>query len=366
MKISKIELYQVDLPMKEGAYSWSNQTFAAFDSTIAVVHTDEGISGVGEVCPLGPSYLAAYAQGARTGIQTMAPGLIGENPCQIGAINLRMDMLFKGHPYVKSAIDIACWDVLGKATGQPLYTLLGGRLQDRVQLFKVVSRDDPDRMVEKLIGYQEQGFTQFQMKVGADPDVDIVRIRKVAAALNAGNKLAADANTGWRQHDAVRVVQAVSDVSLYIEQPCLTYEECRVVRDHSHHPMILDECMESLHMVLRGYQDRAMDVINLKINRMGGITKSRIIRDLCTSLGIIMTIEDSWGGEIADAAIAHLAHSTPEDMHFQSSAFHEYASISIAEGGPVIKDGFMSMSDAPGLGVTPDWDRLGAPVASIA
>ena len=109
-----------------------------------------------------------------------------------------------------------------------------------------------------------------------------------------------------------------------------------------------------------------MDVINLKINRMGGITKSRIIRDLCTSLGIIMTIEDSWGGEIADAAIAHLAHSTPEDMHFQSSAFHEYASISIAEGGPVIKDGFMSMSDAPGLGVTPDWDRLGAPVASIA
>ena len=101
------------------------------------------------------------------------------------------------------------------------------------------------------------------------------------------------------------------------------------MRDHCHHPMILDECMDSLQAVLRGYQERAMDVINLKINRLGGLTKARLIRDVCISLGIIMTIEDSWGGEIADAAIAHLAHSTPQDFHFQSSAFHEYASHAI-------------------------------------
>jgi L-alanine-DL-glutamate epimerase-like enolase superfamily enzyme len=82
-------------------------------------------------------------------------------------------------------------------------------------------------------------------------------------------------------------------------------------------------------------------------------------------LGIIMTIEDTWGGEIADAAIAHLAHSTPRNFHFQSSAFHEYATHPIASGGPVIKDGFMTMSSAPGLGVEPDWDLLGDPIASI-
>ena len=366
MRITKINLYQVSLPMKEGSYSWSNQSFEAFDSTVVHIETDEGLYGVGEICPLGPAYLPAFAEGARTGIAVMAPNLIGQDPCQIGAINLHMDKLLKGHPYIKSAVDVACHDILGKATNQPVCNLLGGRLQDEVRLFKVVSRADPVAMVEKLISYQEQGFNQFQMKVGAEADVDIERIRLVSGALKAGNKLAADANCGWRQHDAIRVVSAVSDMSLYIEQPCETYEECRVVRDHSDHPMILDECMDSLQAVLRGHQERAMDVINLKISRMGGLSKSRLIRDVCMSLGIIMTIEDSWGGEIADAAIAHLAHSTPRDFHFQSSAFHEYATHPIATGGPVIKDGFMAMSDKPGLGVEPNWDILGEPIASFS
>lgn len=366
MKITRINLYQVSLPMKEGAYSWSNQSFAAFDSTVVQIETDEGVSGVGEICPLGPAYLPAFAEGARTGIAVMAPGLMGLDPCNIGLINLEMDRLLKGHPYIKSAVDIACYDIYGKCTGQPVCNLLGGRLQDKVRLFKVVSRAEPEAMAEKLTQYQEQGFTQFQMKVGADADEDIRRIRLVTDQLNAGNRLGADANCGWKQHEAVRVVSAVSDLEFYLEQPCETYEECRVVRDHSNHPMILDECMDSLQAVLRGHRDRAMDAINLKISRMGGLTKARIIRDLCQSLGILMTIEDTWGGEICDAAIAHLAHSTPSDLHFQSSAFHEYATYPIATGGPKIRAGFMAMSDKPGLGVEPDWDRLGPPIAQIS
>lgn len=366
VKITHINLYRVSLPMKEGAYTWAKQSFPAFDSTVVEVQTDEGVTGVGEICPLGPAYLPAYAEGARVGIATMAPGLIGQDPTHIGKINRLMDSLLKGHPYVKSAIDIACYDILGQVTELPVCNLLGGRLQDEVRLFKVVSRDAPEKMVERLIAYQEQGFTQFQMKVGEDPDVDVVRIHKVVDALRPGNRLGADANCGWRQHDAVRVVSAVADLSFYLEQPCESYEECRVVRDHAKQPMILDECMDSLQIIIRGYQERAMDAINLKISRMGGLTKARIVRDVCASLGIIMTIEDTWGGEIGDAAIAHLAHSTPRDLHFQSSAFHEYHTHAIAEGGPTISDGFMSMSHKPGLGVTPDWDLLGAPIASIS
>ena len=122
------------------------------------------------------------------------------------------------------------------------------------------------------------------------------------------------------------------------------------------------ECMDSLEMLIRGYQDRAMDLVNLKINRIGGLTKERQFKDLCISLGIAMTIEDSWGGEIATAAIAHLAHATHPDYHFQSSAFHEYHSIAIANGGPKIEDGYMFVDDSPGLGVTPDYTKLGNPV----
>jgi L-alanine-DL-glutamate epimerase-like enolase superfamily enzyme len=276
-----------------------------------------------------------------------------------------MDKLLKGHPYVKSAIDMACWDLLGKATQQPVYNLLGGRLQDKVTLFKVISRQDPAAMAGKLADYQRQGFRQFQMKVGAGANEDIERIFAVSEGLHADNVVAADANTGWKQHEAMRVVKAVRDVDVYIEQPCLSYEECLAVRRHTDLPIILDECMDDLRMVMRGYQDSAMDVVNLKISRVGGLTQARQFRDLCAALGFTMTIEDSWGGEIATAAIAHLAHSTPQGFHFQSSAFHEYHTVKIADGGPVVEDGYMVASSAPGLGVTPDMAVLGEPVCVI-
>ena len=105
-----------------------------------------------------------------------------------------------------------------------------------------------------------------------------------------------------------------------------------------------------------------MDLINLKIRRMGGLTRARQIRDLCISLGLAMNVEDSWGGEIATAAIAHLAHSTPTEFQLQSSAFHDYSTVSIADGAPSVQDGYMGASDAPGLGVTPDMTQLGEPV----
>ncbi|WP_245623814.1 mandelate racemase/muconate lactonizing enzyme family protein [Paraburkholderia nodosa] len=265
MKITKISLYQVDLPLKEGSYSWSTFSFASFDSTVVIVETDSGLTGVGEICPLGPAYLPAYAEGARAGLIKIAEGLIGEDPCQIGRINVRMDELLKGHPYVKSALDMACWDILGKATGQPVYNLLGGRLQDAVKLFKVVSRQDPDAMAQKIREYQDQGFKQFQMKVGAGADSDIERIRKVSAELRPGNVLAADANTGWRQHEALRVVKAIRDVDIYIEQPCPSYEECLTVRQHTDHPMILDECMEDIRLLMRvggdNYVGRSLTIV---------------------------------------------------------------------------------------------------------
>lgn len=368
MKITKISIYQVDLPLKEGSYSWASQSHEAFDSTIVAIETDDGITGYGETCPLGPTYLPSYPQGARTGLATIAPDLIGLDPTELDVINSRMDHLLKGHPFVKSAIDLACWDILGKAVGKPVYSLLGGKQQEDITLFKVVTRGDPDRMAERTRQYQEQGFKQFQVKVGEDPDTDIERFHKVAEVMRPGEVMDADANTGWRQHDAIRIVNAVDHLAaehrirLYIEQPCPSYEECLVVRSICRQPMILDECMDSLTAVLRGYQDRAMDLINLKINRMGGLTRARLVRDLCVQLGIVMTIEDSWGGEIATAAIAHLAQSTPSDFHFQSSAFHEYHTVALAEGAPEINGGTMRASDRPGLGVTPLMDVLGQPV----
>ncbi len=366
MKITRILAYRVELPLHETTYKWSGgKSVTVFDSTIVRVETDAGIVGHGEVCPLGPFYLPAYAEGVRAGIRELGPHLIGADPRELTKLNRLMDAALKGHPYVKSGIDIACWDILGQATGLPVCELLGGRYGDDVHLYRAISQESPDAMAAKVAGYRAEGYRRFQLKVGGDPDVDIERIRAVAAKLETGDRLIADANTGWVQHEAVRVAKAVRDVDVYIEQPCLTYEECLAVRRQTPHPFVLDETIDDIGVLLRARADLAMDAVNLKISKFGGLTKIRQARDLCVSMGIGMTIEDSWGGDIATAAIAHLAQSTPTEFLFTTTDFNSYVTVSTADGAPQRKDGRMAASRAPGLGVAPKMAVLGAPVVTV-
>jgi len=367
MKITRILAYRVELPLHEGSYKWSGgKSVTVFDSTIVAVETDQGITGYGEVCPLGPFYLPAYAQGARTGIAELGPHLLGEDPTEIGKLNRRMDAALQGHPYVKSALDMACWDTLGKVTGQPVCVLMGGRYEEDFVLYRAISQDSPAAMAQRVAGYRALGYRRFQLKVGGDPMVDIDRIRAVAAELQPGDRLIADANTGWLMHDALRVVRAVRDVDVYIEQPCRTYDECLTIRRHCDHPFVLDEVIDSIDSLFRGHADRAMDVVNIKISKFGGLTRARQARDLCVSLGIAMTIEDSWGGDITTAAIAHLAHSTPTEYLFTATDFNSYVTVSTAHGAPQRIDGRMSASLAPGLGIEPRLEILGQPAVEIS
>ena len=366
MKIARIAAHQVDLPLHEASYNWSGgKSVTVFDSTVVFVETDTGLVGVGEVCPLGPFYLPAYASGVRAGLAELGRHLIGLDPRELGVLNHRMDAALKGHPYVKSAVDMACWDILGKDAGMPVCQLLGGRFGEAVRLYRAISQLPPKEMAENVAQYKAQGYTRFQLKVGGDPDTDIQRIHEARDVLEPSNRLVADANTGWTQHEAVRVVRATRDLDIYIEQPCSTYEECLAVRRLTDHPFVLDENIDGLDALLRAKSDLAMDVVNLKISKLGGLTKAKQARDLCSTMGISMTLEDSWGGDIVTAAIAHLAHSTPEELRFTSTDFNSYVSVSIAEGAPRRDAGYMRASDQPGLGVRPRADVLGAAVLEI-
>ena len=367
MKITAIRAYQVDLPLHEGSYKWSGgNAVTVFDSTVVAVETDTGLTGWGEICPLGPAYLPAYAAGARAGIAELAPHLLGVDPLALDVLNDRMDAAMRGHPYVKSAIDIACWDLLGQAAGLPVATLLGGHVGEDVVLYRAISQEAPEAMAAKILGYRSEGYRRFQLKVGGDPDTDIARIRAAAAVLEPGDVLIADANTGWTQHAAVRVADAVRDVDVYLEQPCRSYAECLAVRRHTNRPFVLDEVIDGLDMVVRAAGDQAMDVINLKISKVGGLTRARQVRDLCVALGIAMTIEDTWGGDITTAAIAHLAHSTPERLLFTTTDFNSYVTVSIAEGAPQRRHGRMAASREPGLGVRPRMAVLGEAVLEVS
>jgi L-alanine-DL-glutamate epimerase-like enolase superfamily enzyme len=366
MRITRIAAFSVKLPLVEGSYKWSGgKAVDVFDSTVVRVETDAGVVGHGEVCPLGPFYLPAYANGVRAGIAELGPHLLEHDPLELAKLNRRMDAALKGHAYVKSGIDMACWDILGKVTGQPVCTLLGGRYGDDFVLYRAISQELPDAMAARVAGYRAEGYRRFQLKVGGDPEVDIERIRAVAKQLQPGDRLVADANTGWLMHDAMRVVRAVRDIDVYIEQPCESYEQCLSVRRHTDHPFVLDEVIDSVDVLVRGHADRAMDVVNIKISKFGGLTKARQARDLCVSLGVAMTLEDSWGGDIVTAAIAHLAHSTPPEFLFTATDFNSYVTVSIADGAPRRFNGRMAASTAPGLGVTPKVGVLGLPVLDI-
>lgn len=367
MKITGIKAWQVDLPLKEGRYSWSNGNYVdVFDSTVVAIETDQGLTGYAECCPLGSAYLPSYALGVRAGLTELAPHLIGLNPINIGEVNRVMDAALRGHPYAKAPIDIACWDLLGKATDQPVYTLLGGAAQDDVALYRAISQESPEQMAAKIKIYSAEGYTKFQLKVGGDANDDIERIRATRAVLKASDILVADANTGWTRHEAARVVNAVSDLDVYIEQPCLTYEESVSIRRRTALPFVLDEVIDGSAMLVRGIAEDAMDVINLKISKVGGLTRAKLMRDLCVASGIPMTIEDTWGGDITTATIAHLARSTPEEFCFSATDFNSYGTVTIATGAPKRVEGKMTAEDRPGLGIRPDFTVLGDPVLSFS
>ncbi len=352
MRIAAIRTFRVDLPLKEGRYTWADGKFVeVFDSTVVEILTDDGRSGLGEVCPLGPFYLPAYGPGARVGIAELAPHLIGLDPRDLTVVEQVMDRALLGHPYVKSALDMACWDLLGQDAGIPLVTLLGGRHGRSVALYRAISQGDADAMADNVAGYRAEGYTKFQLKVGGRASDDIARIRSVANVLEVSDVLVADANTGWTSGDALRVANAVRHVDVWIEQPCRTYAECLGVRRATTLPVILDETIDGTEALLAAHADGAMNAINLKISKVGGLTKARRLRDLCVALGYPMCIEDSWGGDIVTAAIAALAHSTPERFRFSATDFNSYVTVSSAEGAPQRKAGALRASDAPGLGV---------------
>lgn len=366
MRISRITAYQVDLPRDQVYRLSGGQSTSTFDTTVVKIDTDEGISGLGEICPFGRVYLPAYAAGARTGLAEVAPHILGIDPREPDVVNQVMDQALKGHPYVKSALDIACWDILGQAVGLPVCTLLGGRFGQDVKLYQSIPHDTPEVMVASLARARREGFRRFQPKIGGEPDLDIARIHAMAAELKSGEVVVFDANGSWLSQEAIRVVNACRDLDIHIEQPCATYEECLTIRRRMTMPLVLDEVIDSIPALLRAISDGAMDAVNLKLSKVGGLTKARRFRDLCVAMGLAVTLEDSGGGAIIAAAVSHLSHSTPEKNRFGSASGFFKMKVALADGAPMIENGAIRAPGKPGLGLTPRPEAWGEPVMDIA
>ncbi len=364
MRIVGIRVYRIDLPYVGGTYAWGRgNALESARSTVVAVDTDAGISGFGEFCPCGENYMEAHSYGVEAAARLIAPALVGEDPRQVGRIERAMDRAVLGHGYAKAPFDAACWDLLGKSVGAPVWLLLGGTLNDGVPLYRVAPQDSVERTRSALEAYRAEGYRQFQVKAGADWRDDVERIRSTVPLIRAEERVYVDANRGWRPDDAVRVARATRDLDYVMEQPCGTYEACLRVRRRIDLPMKLDEIVTGIDAARRIVDDHAADAVALKVSNLGGLSKARRVRDFLVERQVPMVVEDSWGGEIATSAAVHLAASTPDDALLASTDLHNYNTRSTGRPGPRTAGGKMFASAAPGLGVEPDFEALGPLVA---
>jgi cis-L-3-hydroxyproline dehydratase len=366
LRIAKVDVYGYDLTYVYGSYTMSGgRVIERLPSTVVRVTTAEGIEGFGEVCPLGPAYLASHGEGARAALRLLAPAVVGLEASNLGAVGAAMDRALMDHSYAKSAIDTACWDVLGKYADLPVCELLGGRLTDAFPLYFAVPLGSVQDMTEYVAARRAEGIHAFQLKIGGDPYEDIARTRSVVESTSAGDTVVCDANGGWGLQDAVVVARGIDDLErVFFEQPCPTLEECLIVRQRTTLPMVLDECITDVHSLLRAYEAKALEAFNLKISKVGGLTKARQMRDLAVSLGLRVTIEDTWGGDVVTTAVSHLAASTPADSLFTVSFMNDWTNEHIAGHRPRSRDGFGSAPTGAGLGVEVDLAALGTPLFS--
>lgn len=362
MKLVGAAIYAQYQPFKDGPYRCRGQSEEGFDSTILRLETDSGLVGWGEFAPLGSFYSEAFASGARAGLAELLPGLLGCDPLQIADVNRRMDHVMLGQPYVKSAIDMACWDLLGHATGQSLATLLGGCFTDSTPLYRSVSQDEPDIMAERARNYVADGYRRIQVKVGDDPVVDAERMCAVRAALDDDVLLLADANGAWTLAEALRFTNAMADADYYLEQPCAELDENIALARHCRQPMLLDESIKTPADLLAA-AEAGIGGVTIKISRVGGITRARLLRDLAVARRMKVCIEDTGGSDIDSAATILMMVSMPAELQMHTVDFMNWVDASNGSGIPRPREGRMLAPSGPGLGIETDPSQLGQPLA---
>ncbi|MCA0872678.1 mandelate racemase [Seohaeicola saemankumensis] len=361
-RITRLRLWHVPLTSHTAYYMADGKTCDTVETVVIALDTDAGLTGWGEVCPI-PHYLPAYARGVAPALQELTPVILGGDPIGAEALTAKADAYLPGHVYAKSALDIALWDLTGQAAGLPVHALVGGRRQDTLPLYHSITCVEPDEMARIACDALAAGITQFQAKLGASGDwqTDVERLAKVREAAGPGPLVYGDWNCGATTLDAIRVGRGAANLDVMLEAPCATLEDCARVQSATGLPMKMDELAHDTASMLEAHRLGIMDAVALKLSKFGGLSATRRARDLCLHLGAKMCIECTWGSDIVTAAALHLGAATPPSRVLNVCDLSGYVSPRLAPNAPTRAAGRIAPPDGPGLGITVDQDRLGAP-----
>lgn len=365
MKISRVTAWSIHLPYVEGVYRMSgDRVTTEMDAVVVRVTAEDGTVGIGESGTVGVTWDAQYFNGQVAGIATVAPALLGADARSPKAVYRRMTAALTGHPYVKSPIDIAVWDLAARLAGIPVWKMLGGSAPEPTPLYRPVQGSTPNECTIKAHERLAQGYQRLQVKVGDDPINDAARVLAVREAVGDDIVIFADANCGFSLSAARRFVRELGTdgAKIYLEQPCPTLSDLAHLRDSWAGPMVVDENITSLAALLDAHRLGVADGVTIKLTRVGGITPAATIRDVAVELGIGVTVEDASGCDLADTTFAHMNASTPEQFRVHTVDFDSWVTVTHVTGPSPRQGSFLvPQADAPGLGLTLDESLFGDP-----
>lgn len=373
MKITSLDVFKLDLPYAGGTYRLSHgRDYDSFDATFVRLRTDTGLEGWGESTPFGATYIAAHARGVRAGIEEMATGVLGRDPRLTDRVWDAMDQHLAGHNHAKAAVDLAVWDLAGKALGLPVHALLGGSTGQRMPVISSIHAGSPEDMRARVADHRARGYRGHSIKIGASdaeggPALDAERIRAALDGRQTGEFFLVDANGGLSPEQALRLLNLLpAGLDFVLEAPCASWRETLSLRQRCSVPIMLDELVledsDLVHMI----STDAADGLGLKITKAGGLTPSRRQRDICRAAGLVMSVQDTVGSTLSFAALAHLGSTVPPHLLRCILDVRDMVTLPVGAIDAPIRDGGILLGDAPGLGVEIDASLFPTPVASYS
>jgi len=370
MKVSRITLYSVSLDVGTNLTRYAaDQSRSSIETMIVRLETDDGLVGWGESCSAPSYYLPELPAATFGGAVHVAPLILNRDPRQVRCLYYEVSKALRGHGNSKAALDMALWDLAAKAAGLSLVDFWGGRVAQDMPVFAVIRIGPWIEMAGFLAEFRAQGYSRFQVKLAANSVLEDVNIiGHTLDFVEPHERVWFDPNRGWLVDDAIRVILAVKHLSPMIENPCETYEECRIVAKRTGVPLMLDEIVDSTRRFVEATIDGVMDVASLKLNTFGGLSKLRVVCDLGVELGVPMRIENYGGTGILLSAVTHLAQTLPARYVFGLYDYVGPQSLSLVRNPLKVLAGRISVpiEAGPGLGVDVDETLLGKPLAEFS
>ncbi|MGD0416651.1 MAG: dipeptide epimerase [Terriglobales bacterium] len=352
-QIQDVEIYPYNVSMIE-PFRVALGTISSAENVLVRLRTREGVVGWGEAGPYSPVTGETQAVDLAVG-KDLANFVRGRDPFALSAIVSDMDGFTPSNTSMKAALEMAVWDICGKLAGQPVYKLLGG-YRDSFETDITIGMGTPEEMAKKATKYVQDGFKTLKVKLGDGPEPDTQRMKAIREAIGYSIKVRTDANQGWTAAETVRALRMMEKYQMQIcEQPVPYWdvEGLKFARDNSPTPIMADESVHSPHDAFAVVRANAVDCINIKLMKSGGLLRGVQIATVAASAGVTCMVGCMEETRLALTAGAHLVASQKNIVYADLDGFLEL-SVDPVIGGMQLKNGIVTLPNTPGLGLDID------------